>query len=433
MPDKPPNVVLVFADQWRAQAFGYAGDPNVQTPNLDALASRSINCTHAVSGCSVCSPARASLLTGQYPLTHGVFVNDVELGQDATSIAQAFSTEGYDTAYIGKWHVNGRGRASYIPPERRQGFEYWKVLECTPRLQSFRVLCWRLGRATRVEGYDALAQTRDAQAYLRGRGDKPFLLALSWGPPHAPYHTAPEEYQALYDPGEVVLRPNVPADWAENARQWLAGYYAHCTALDDCVGLLLQTLQRRDWRRKRSSVLLGSRRHARLAGHGQKAKALRRVHPRAVPAALSRAGRGRTRRANRPAGHHADPIGPVRPADSLYRRGHRLFRVPTRRPRPFGRQCALAVSPSLWAVVDRRRRAVLSGPTHPPPHVRPRPRRAVAALRQRGRSLPTGQPRRPARPAGFARHMDEKLTRRLAAADDPFLPAQPISNAGATK
>ena len=64
MPNKKPNVVLVFADQWRAQAFGYAGDPNVQTPNLDALASRSVNCTHAVSGCSVCSPARASLLTG---------------------------------------------------------------------------------------------------------------------------------------------------------------------------------------------------------------------------------------------------------------------------------------------------------------------------------------------------------------------------------
>ena len=243
MPNKPPNVVLVFADQWRAQAFGYADDPNVQTPNLDALARRSLNCTHAVSGCSVCSPARASLLTGQYPLTHGVFVNDVELGQDATSIAQAFSAGGYDTAYIGKWHVNGRGRSSYIPPERRQGFEYWKVLECTHDYNHSAYYAGDSDEQLMWEGYDALAQTRDAQACLRGRGDKPFLLVLSWGPPHAPYHTAPESYQALYDPAAIALRPNVPADWAENARQWLAGYYAHCTALDDCVGMLLQTLQ----------------------------------------------------------------------------------------------------------------------------------------------------------------------------------------------
>ena len=243
MPNKKPNVVLVFADQWRAQAFGYAGDPNVQTPNLDALARRSVNCTHAVSGCSVCSPARASLLTGQYPLTHGVFVNDVELGQDATSIAQAFSAGGYDTAYIGKWHVNGRGRSSYIPPERRQGFEYWKVLECTHDYNHSAYYAGDSDEQLVWEGYDALAQTCDAQAYLRNRGDKPFLLVLSWGPPHAPYHTAPEEYQALYDPAAISLRPNVPTDWAENARQWLAGYYAHCTALDDCVGMLLQTLQ----------------------------------------------------------------------------------------------------------------------------------------------------------------------------------------------
>ncbi|MBT6145866.1 MAG: sulfatase-like hydrolase/transferase, partial [Gemmatimonadetes bacterium] len=51
-----PNVVLVFGDQWRAQATGYAGDPNVHTPHLDRLASQSVNMTHAVSGCPVCSP-----------------------------------------------------------------------------------------------------------------------------------------------------------------------------------------------------------------------------------------------------------------------------------------------------------------------------------------------------------------------------------------
>ena len=94
-----PNVILVFGDQWRGQATGYAGDPNVHTPNIDRLAGESINFTHAVSGCPVCSPARASLLTGQYPLTHGVFVNDVCLSDGAVSMAQAFDGAGYDTAH----------------------------------------------------------------------------------------------------------------------------------------------------------------------------------------------------------------------------------------------------------------------------------------------------------------------------------------------
>jgi len=102
---KKPNVVFVFGDQWRQQATGYAGDPNVKTPNLDALARESVNFTHALAGCPVCSPYRASMLTGQQPLTHGVFVNDVYLQPRTSSIAQAFSVAGYDTAYIGKWHV----------------------------------------------------------------------------------------------------------------------------------------------------------------------------------------------------------------------------------------------------------------------------------------------------------------------------------------
>lgn len=128
--EKKPDVVFVFGDQWRAQTFGYTGNTVVKTPHIDRLAEQSLNFTHAVSGCPVCSPARASLLTGQNPLTHGVFVNDVQLSNQAISIAEAFEQGGYDTAYIGKWHIDGRGRRNHIPPERRQGFDYWKVLEC---------------------------------------------------------------------------------------------------------------------------------------------------------------------------------------------------------------------------------------------------------------------------------------------------------------
>lgn len=241
---KQPNVIFVFGDQWRAQATGFGGDPNVSTPNLDALAEQSVNFTHAVSGCPVCSPYRASLITGQRPLTHGVFMNDVPLRPRGKSIAQAFAAEGYDTAYIGKWHLDGPERSAYIPPSRRLGFEYWKVLECT---HNYNRSAYYAGDSDQIQywqGYDAEAQTEDALAYIRENGrERPFFLMLSWGPPHGPYQTAPDHFQELYTPESLTLRPNVPDNMAGEAREWLAGYYAHCSALDACVGRLLATLK----------------------------------------------------------------------------------------------------------------------------------------------------------------------------------------------
>ncbi len=241
---KRPNVVYVFGDQWRAQATGYAGDPNAITPNLDKLAAKSVNMTTTVSCCPVCTPYRAGLMTGQYPITNGLFLNDLCLSNDAVSIAEVFTAAGYDTGYIGKWHLDGHGRGSFIPRDRRQGFDYWKVLECTHNYNrsayygdADEKLLW--------DGYDAIAQTRNAQKYIasHARNDKPFLLMLSWGPPHNPYATAPAEFRKLFpDPGKIELRPNVSAKSAQAARKDLQGYYAHCAALDACVGDLLKTI-----------------------------------------------------------------------------------------------------------------------------------------------------------------------------------------------
>jgi arylsulfatase A-like enzyme len=239
-----PNILFVIADQWRAQAFGFAGDPNVKTPHLDALQRESVNVVNAVSGVSVCCPARASILTGRRPLQHGVFLNDVSLDPNAVSLAKVLKREGYDTGYIGKWHLDGHGRSSFIPAERRQGFDYWKVLECTHNYnQSFYYADGP--EKLRWKGYDAREQTDDARQYLRDRAgsEKPFCLFLAWGPPHDPYQTAPEPYRAQYHADDIILRPNVSAAMAPTARKALAGYYAHCTALDDCAGDLLKTLR----------------------------------------------------------------------------------------------------------------------------------------------------------------------------------------------
>ena len=243
VPRPKPNLVFVFADQWRAEATEYAGNKDVRTPNLDRLAMESINLANAVSCCPVCSPYRASLVTGQYPLTHGVFLNDVRLKDDAVSIAEAYRSAGYETGYIGKWHLDGNQRSEFIPRERRQGFEFWKALGCT---HNYNNSFYYGDENVRLkwDGYDAIAQTREAQRYLRDHaGGPPFILFLSWGPPHSPYETAPEKYRQLFQPEGITLRPNVPEADQEKARQALAGYYAHIAALDDCIGDLLQTLR----------------------------------------------------------------------------------------------------------------------------------------------------------------------------------------------
>ncbi len=238
---RKPNVIILIADQWRAQALGCAGDVNARTPHLDRLAADGVRLTTAVSTCPVCSPFRASLMTGQYATTHGVFINDVGLSRSAVSLADAFKQSGYKTAMIGKWHIDGRGRSSFIPPERRQGFEFWRVCECTHAYN--RSLYFGDGPEKLFwKGYDATAQSDEACGYIRQHRREPFLIVLSWGPPHNPYETAPEEYRNRFKPDRMQLRPNVPPESATATRRDLAGYYAHCSALDDCAGRIVETI-----------------------------------------------------------------------------------------------------------------------------------------------------------------------------------------------
>ena len=240
---RQPNVIFLLTDQWRLQALGYAGNAQVETPHIDRLARESVSFKHAISGYSVCCPWRASFLTGQYPLTHGVIVNDVPISGAPVGLGEAFKRAGYRTGYIGKWHVDGRGRSSYIPPERRLGFDYFKALECTHDYNHSAYYAGDDRQPRYWDGYDVFAQTDDAQRFIQTQEqNQPFLLVLSWGPPHNPYQTAPPAYRALYDPARIQLRANVPPDMAAQARDWLAGYYAHCSAIDHSVGEIMQTL-----------------------------------------------------------------------------------------------------------------------------------------------------------------------------------------------
>jgi arylsulfatase A-like enzyme len=244
-PKGKPNIVYVLTDQWRAQATGYAGNPNVKTPHLDALAARSINFENAVSVCPVCTPYRASLLTGRYPLSTGMFMNDLYLPSEELCMAEIFKSAGYRTAYIGKWHLDGHGRDVFIPRDRRQGFDYWKVLECTHEYNESYYYAGDDPTKLMWDGYDAYPQTEDAQRYIRehAKGDRPFLLFMSYGGPHFPHRYAPEEILRQYPVDSIELSPNVPEEMKDQARKEAQGYYAHCTALDGCIGDLYQILE----------------------------------------------------------------------------------------------------------------------------------------------------------------------------------------------
>ena len=242
---KRPNVIYVLADQWRAQDAGYADNKDVYTPHIDRLASESQRFKYAVSCMPVSTPYRASLLTGQYALTHGLFLNDVTLRPDAKSIGNSYRDAGYETAYIGKWHIHGNGRSNYIPMSHRHGFEYFKALECTHDYNHSQYYDNNDENVKIWDGYDMVAQTGDAMNYIRQQApkEKPFLLVLSWGPPHNPYETAPQKYTDIYRDMNITLRPNVPEEAKQQAINDIKGYYAHISAMDDCIGDLQQTIR----------------------------------------------------------------------------------------------------------------------------------------------------------------------------------------------
>ena len=173
---RPPNVLFILPDEWRAQSTGYNGDKNVRTPVLDRLAAESVNFETTVSGTPVCCPYRASLMTGQYPLTNGVFINDVELKPNGPTLGQAFAARRISTGYIGKWHLYGSPdgkygrRLAYIPPEKRFGFEYWKACECTHEYNSRSTTRTTTRPRNIGPGTTPFAQTDDACRFIDGPG-----------------------------------------------------------------------------------------------------------------------------------------------------------------------------------------------------------------------------------------------------------------------
>ena len=102
---KKPNLVYVFADQLRWASVGYNGDKLARTPNIDRLAAESADVVNAVSGHPVCAPYRATLLTGKYTTSTGMVINEIRMNTRHRTFAHVLNDAGYETSYIGKWHL----------------------------------------------------------------------------------------------------------------------------------------------------------------------------------------------------------------------------------------------------------------------------------------------------------------------------------------
>ncbi len=261
-----PNVIWIFGDQHRGQALSCAGDPNVHTPNLDRMANHGARFTQAVAGCPLCSPFRGSLLTSRYP-HEAVPAHNAPMPDGMPTVAQPFNQAGYDTAWFGKWHVDGSAtkhdrRMVVVPPDRRGGFKTWLGYECINGAWEVWIHGHQNGQEVplhRLADFETDSLTDLLLDYIRQRApqddaragtgralaSQPFFAALSVQPPHDPY-VAPARFMGRHNAGSLQLRPNVPnLPWVtERCRPELAGYYGMIENLDYNVGRVLDLLCR---------------------------------------------------------------------------------------------------------------------------------------------------------------------------------------------
>jgi arylsulfatase A-like enzyme len=237
-----PNLLFVFADMMRSQAMGCMGNEQVITPNLDQLATEGVLLTNAISTYPICCPYRASLLTGRYPLSHGVITNGPPLPQYQLCIAEVLKEAGYQTGYIGKWHLNGHHipNTQFVPPgPKRQGFDYWAATNINHKYFEAFYYC-DTDQKIPISGWEPDTQTELALQYMMEHKDgPPFCLFLSWGPPHDPY-IAPEKFKKIYDSDKIRLRENV---FIAN-KNIIANYYAAITSLDWNMGRLMEAMDK---------------------------------------------------------------------------------------------------------------------------------------------------------------------------------------------
>ena len=241
-----PNVLVFFTDQQRWDSSGLHGNPLELMPNFDRMARQGTFVRNSITPQPVCGPARACLQTGKYASAINVPTNGIGLPSEHKTLANYFSEAGYQTGYIGKWHLGRPGSANAVPPDERGGYDYWlasNVLEFTSNAYDT-VMYDRDNRPVHLPGYrvDALADA--TIRYLANHRDEPFFLFTSYMEPHFQNHLdsypAPEGYEERYR--SRWIPPDLMA-LGGSTHQHLAGYWGMVKRLDEALGRVRDALR----------------------------------------------------------------------------------------------------------------------------------------------------------------------------------------------
>ncbi|HOJ75226.1 MAG TPA: sulfatase [Phycisphaerae bacterium] len=185
-----PNFVFILVDDLRYDALSCTGSRIVKTPQIDRIASAGVRFTNAFATTSLCSPSRASFLTGMYAHAHGVRDNDTELDPKWPTFPRVLREHGYATAYIGKWHMG-------MDDQPRPGFDYW--LSFKGQGEYYDPQLNENGRRFQARGYTTDILTQYAVDYITQDRDRPFCLYLSHKAVHADFIPAKRHENLLAD------------------------------------------------------------------------------------------------------------------------------------------------------------------------------------------------------------------------------------------
>lgn len=253
-----PNIIFYFSDQQRADTCGCYGQELDITPQLDALAHEGVRFELSFTPQPVCGPCRALLQTGQYPTSNGCFRNSIALPLESQTLGTYFTDAGYETGYVGKWHLASDGEMEKppvidytdapIPPERRGGYRgYWRasdVLEFTSDGYGGYVFDEDMNKIE-FSGYRADCITDFALDFLKQRSkDKPFFLTVSHIEPH--HQNDAHHYQGPKGSKEKYREFPVPGDLEGKEgdyREEYPDYLGACESVDRNLGRLIQSLK----------------------------------------------------------------------------------------------------------------------------------------------------------------------------------------------
>ncbi len=247
MPANPkrPNVIVFFTDQQRHDTTGVHGCPLDLTPNFDRMAREGTHVVQSFTCQPVCGPARSCLQTGLYATQTGVWHNGLSPRPGLRTLAHHFNDAGYDTGYIGKWHLVPHEHHGFVPEEGRGGYRHWLAANLLEFVSdAYDCNLWDGdGCRHKLPGHRVDALTDAAIRFLAEPRERPYFLFLSHLEPHHQNHRddhpAPTGYAERYTGGWTP--PDLLSLGGTSPRHW-PGYCGLVKRLDESLGRLRDAL-----------------------------------------------------------------------------------------------------------------------------------------------------------------------------------------------